>query len=321
MKSNAINLILILILLISMETISAQNPGEIFFSSSMLNAASPANIKNQFNAGDHIYAVVYLPDVLKNLYQNQSPNGPLQVEIFIYEVKKPMYEYQQPMDMQLTFANMWVNGSVKDQHHLLVDVVPEPSKTTSYGGKEITYKSFGKKFEGPVAFAEALGTLSPGEHTIKVVVQCYYAPVATGVFTINGNDYSRYSSLAVQINDAAANAATADAEFPKAVVSDAGRETKMVQAFKNSNDWKSGFIDGTEVLKTAITYDWEIRRHEISGAILHRYCICALAVRTKSGGCAYYKVTFQEDYAGGKFLPLKYDGVGDKVTLQCDKLK
>lgn len=95
----------------------------------------------------------------------------------------------------------------------------------------------------------------------------------------------------------------------------------MVAALKNSNDWKTGFIDGTEVLKVAITYDWEIRRHEISGAILHRYCIAYMAVKTKSGGCAYYRVTFQEDYVGGKFQPLRYDGVGDKVMMDCAKLK
>jgi hypothetical protein len=320
MKLSIHKIVINIIFVAIMENLAAQKPGEIIFSSSQIDPSNPSGIKTEFNAGDKIYAVAYLPDILKNLYQNQSPTANLQVEIFIHEVKAPMYEYQQPMDMQLTFTNMWVNGTVKDSKYLVVDLVPDPAKTTAYGGKDIIYKSFGKKFEGPVTFAEALATLPAGEHKLKVVVQCYYAPVASGVFTIKGEDYSAYTALAGQINEAAANAATADAGFPKAVTSDPAREARMVAAFKNSNDWKTGFIDGTDVIKTAITYDWEIRRHEISGAILHRYCIAAMAVKTRSGGCAYYKVTFQEDYVGGKFQPLHYDGAGDKVNLLCDKL-
>ena len=320
MKTSIHKIIINIILMVIMENIAAQNPGEIIFSASMIDPSNPSGTETEFNAGEKIYAVAYLPDMLKNLYQNQSPTASLQVEIFIYELKAPMYEYQQPMEMQLTFANMWVNGTVKDSKYLMIDLVPDPAKTTAYGSKDIVYKSFGKKYEGPVAFAEALAALPAGEHKLKVVVQCYYAPVASGVITIKGDNYAAYAKLAEQINEAAANAAAADAAFPKAVTSDPAREARMVAAFKNSNDWKSGFIDGTDVVKTAITYDWEIRRHEISGAILHRYCIAAIAVKTRSGGCAYYKVTFQEDYVGGNFQPLHYDGAGDKINLQCDKL-
>lgn len=308
-----------IIFLAIMETLSAQNPGEIIFSSKPIDPNNPSGIKNEFAAGENLYAVAFLPDAVKKLYQNQSADATLQVEIFLYETVPPLYSYQEPMDNQLTFAEMWVKGSVKENKHLVVDLAPDPAKTTAYGGKEMIYKSFGNKFEGPVAFAEALGNLSPGDHKLKIIVHCYYVPIATGEITIKGNDYSVYSNLSQQLNDAAANAAATDAEFPKAVTSDPGREAQMVIALKNSNDWKSGFIDGTEVIKTAITYDWEIRRHEISGAILHRYCIAAIAFKTKSGGCAYRKMTFQEDYVGGKFQPLHYDGAGDKITMDCNK--
>ena len=145
--------------------------------------------------------------------------------------------------------------------------------------------------------------------------------MATGELTLTGDDFSPYTTLAEKLNNAAASAGAAGAEFPKAVVSDPARITRMTTALKNSNDWKNGRFDATEILKTAITYDWEIRRHEISGAILHRYCIAAMAVKTKSGECAYYKVTFQEDYAGGNFQPLRYDGAGDKVVLKCAKVR
>ena len=312
------------ILLLAVGTVlavQAQLPREIVFSDRPINPEAPQNLKKDFKAGEHIYALAFLTDAVKNLYQNQAPNAQLQVEVFIYETKPPLYSYQQPREEQLTFNNMWISGTVKDNKYLVVDITPDPAKTSAYGGKEIIYKKFGNKYEGPVNFAETLGKLAPGEHKLKVVVNCYYAPVASGEFTLTGDNFSFYTTLAEQLNNTAASAGAASAEFPKAVVTDQARVTRMITALKNSNDWKNGRFDATEILKTAITYDWEIRRHEISGTILHRYCIAAVAVKTKSGQCAYYKVTFQEDYAGGKFQPLRYDGAGDKVVLKCEKLK
>lgn len=296
-------------------------PGKILFSSSPIDPASPAGLQTEFGAGDHLYAVAYLPQTLKEIYVNASPNEKLLVEIFIYEVKPPLYDYQQPREEQLTFANMYISGDLKQKNHVVMEMVPDPAVTQVYNTPGLTWNKFGKKYEGPVGFAEALAKLGPGEHTLKVVVQCYYSPAASGILKISGDDFTGYNRVAELLNEAGAAAGMANAVFPAAVVSDAPREARMVAALKNSNDWKSGFIDGTEVLKTAITYDWEIRRHAISGVILHRYCIAAMAVKTKTGGCAFYKVTFQEDYAGGKFQPLRYDGVGDKVMMDCAKLK
>ncbi len=296
-------------------------PGKVIFSSSPIDPASPGGLQTEFRAGDHLYAVAYLPQTLKEIYVNASPNEKLLVEVFIYEIKPPLYDYQQPREEQLTYANMYISGDLKQKNFLVVEMVPDPAVTKVYNTPGITWNKFGKKYEGPVGFAEALAKLGPGEHTLKVVVQCYYSPAASGTLKISGDDFTGYNQVAEQLNEAGAAAGMANAEFPAAVVSDPPREARMVAALKNSNDWKTGFLDGTEVLKTAITYDWEIRRHEISGAILHRYCIAAMAMKTKTGGCAYYKVTFQEDYTGGKFQPLRYDGVGDKVMMDCAKLK
>lgn len=296
-------------------------PGKVVFSSLPIDPASSAGLQTEFKAGDHLYAVAYLPQTLKEIYVNASPNEKLLVEVFIYEIKPPLYDYQQPREEQLTFANVYVTGDLKQKNFLVIELVPDPAVTQVYNTPGLTWNKFGKKYEGPVGFAEALAKLGPGEHTLKAVVQCYYSPAASGTLKISGDDFTGYNRVAELLNEAGAAAGMANAVFPAAVVSDPPREARMVAALKSSNDWKSGFIDGTEVLKTAITYDWEIRRHEISGAILHRYCIAAIAMKTKTGGCAYYKVTFQEDYAGGKFQPLRYDGVGDKVMIDCTKLK
>lgn len=313
--------ILFILSLCTCSILQAQTPGKVVFSNVPVSPETPQDLKTEFTAGEHIYAVAYLTDAVKNLYQNQSPNAQLQVEVFIYETKQPLYSYQQPREEQLTFANMWVAGTLKDKKYLVIDMTPDPAKTSAYGGKEIIYKKFGSKYEGPVNFAETLGKLSPGKHALKMVVNCYYAPVASGEFTIEGDDFSAFNTLAQKLNETAASAGAASAAFPKAVVTDAAREAKMITALKNSNDWKNGRFDATEILKVAITYDWEIRRHEISGAILHRYCIAAMAIKTKSGECAYYKITFHEDYVGGNYQPLRYDGAGDKVALKCENIR
>jgi len=303
----------------SMEA-QSQNQGEIIFSKKMPESNKVTSPVKSFTAGDAIYSVAYLPKTVQELF-NAKPESKVQVEVYIYKVVPPLYDYQQPSEEQLVFANMWVSGKALQNNYLVIDIVPEPDKTTAYGSAEIIYKEFGKKYEGPVAFAESLATLQPGKHSLNIVVNCNYEPVAKGSIEIEGTDFSIYAQKAVAINQAAASAGLKNAIFPKALMTNAATESQMITALKNSNDWKTGFIDGTEVLKIAIAdADWYIRRHEISGAILHRYIRAAIAYKTKDNLCAYRLITFQEDYVGDKFQPLKYDGAGDKILMDCGNL-
>lgn len=306
---------------VSLNVLFAQKSGEIIFSSLPLNPEQPAGLKSEFQAGDHIYAVAYLPKPVIDMYSNTLPNPKLEVEVFIYEIKPPLYSYQSPMETQLTFASMWVSGKVLHNKYLVIDLVPDPAKTNAYGTTEIHYKEFGKRFDGPVNFAEALGKLDPGDHQLKILVKCYYNDAASGLLKISGNDFSVYKKRAEELNNTAQNAGAKNAFLPKALMKNAATESKMIAALKNSNDWKSGWIGGTEILKTAIVdADWYIRRNEITGAILHRYIRAAIAFKTSDNKCAYRQVTFQEDYVGGKFQPLRYDGAGDKIILDCGNL-
>jgi len=303
----------------SMEVLS-QNQGEIIFSKKMVEANKVSSPVKSFKAGDAIYSVAYLSKTVQELF-NAKPESKVQVEVFIYKVVPPLYDYQQPGEEQLVFANMWVSGKALQNNYLVIDIVPEPDKTTAYGSSEITYKEFGKKFEGPVAFAESMATLQPGKHLLNFVVNCNYEPVAKGSIEIEGSDYGIYAQKAIAINQAAAAAGTKNALFPKALMSNSTTESQMITALKNSNDWKTGFIDGTEVLKIAIAdADWYIRHHEVSGAILHRYIRAAIAYKTKDNRCAYRLITYQEDYTDGKFQAMKYDGAGDQVMLDCGNL-
>jgi len=315
-------LLITFITLTIMNEVFTQNAGEIVFSSSPINPNQPTGLKTEYQAGDKIYAVAYLPQLVKEMYGNKQPNAKLEVEVFIYEVKPPLYDYQQPSEEQLTFASMWVTGSVLNNKYLVIDLIPDVEKTTAYGTSEISYKEFGKKFDGPVNFAETLSKLSSAEHNLKVLVKCNYNDAASGILKISGADFSVYANMANKLNMFAQNAGANNAVFPKALKNDATAESQMKAALKSSNDWKSGWLNATEILKISIVdADWHVRRHEISGDILHRYIRAAFAVKTKEGTCAYFQATFQEDYVGGEFQPLRYDGAGDRNPIDCENVK
>jgi len=313
--------LLISFLLLNVLVLSAQEPGGITFSKNTIDPLQPGIPVNEFQAGDAVYAVAWLPLTIQDLYNAQS-NAKLEVEIFFYEIKPPLYDYQQPSEEQLTFANMRVSGEILKSKHLSIEIAPETSKSLAYRTAGITFREFGKKFDGPVNFTETLSKLQAGQHTLKIVVRCNYADAASGIISITGDDFGMYKKLSDELNSMAQNAGAENAVMPAAKKTDAALESRMIAAFKGSNDWKTGFIDATEVLRISIMDpDWFIRRNELTGAILHRYIRAAIAVKTKNGNCAYYPVTFQEDYVSGKFQPLKYDGVGDKVMMDCGNVK
>lgn len=301
---------------------AAQNPGEIIFSKTSIDPMQPGISVDNFEAGDAIYAVAFLPQTVQELY-NAQPNAKLDVEVFIYEIKPPLYDYQQPSEEQLTFANMRVSGEILKNKYLVIEIAPEPSQTKAYSTPGIVFKEFGKKFDGPVNYTESLSKLQAGKHNLKIVVKCNYNDAASGNLAISGDNFSTYKKRSDELNSMAQNAGAKDAVLPAAKKSDAALEAKMIASFKNSNDWKSGFIDASEVLRISIIDpDWFIRRNELTGAILHRYIRAAIAVKTKAGNCAYYNlVTFQEDYVGGKYQPLRYDGTGDKIMMDCANVK
>ncbi|MFA5973614.1 MAG: hypothetical protein WC780_14780 [Lentimicrobiaceae bacterium] len=315
-------LFLAILQLIFLVYVPAQNPGEIIFSKTSIDPMQPGSSLTDFEAGDAIYAVAYLAQTIQELY-NAQPNAKLDVEVFIYEIKPPLYDYQQPSEEQLTFAAMQVSGEILKAKYLVIEIAPDLTQTKVYSTPGITFKEFGKKFDGPVNYTENLSKLRAGKHSLKIVLKCNYNDAASGNLVLFGDDFSIYKKRSDELNSVAQNAGAKNAVMPAAKKTDAALENRMIGAFKNSNDWKSGFIDASEVLRISIIDpDWFIRRNELTGAILHRYIRAAIAVKTKTGNCAYYNlVTFQEDYVGGKFQPLKYDGAGDKVTMDCANVK
>jgi hypothetical protein len=222
--------------------------------------------------------------------------------------------------MQLETGTLMLSGDALQQKYLPIDIIPGTDQLTAYGTEQLVYKKFGPKFAGPVKFAERMSQLEAGEHTIIVKLNCNYSFVAEGQFTITGDDFSVYSQMSNDLNELASNLKTQGAMMPKAARSDKELEAEMIAAFKASQTYKDR-VKGEILRVVIIDPDWMIRRHELTGVILHRYIRAAIAVKNSDGTCTVWQlVTFQQDYVGDQFQPTRFDGIGDPYKIPCENV-
>lgn len=311
--------VLVLVLCLTPLAAPAQNAGEIVFAGAMIDPAAPAGLKDSFFAGEHIYAMAYFDEPVRNVCGKASSTQ-VDAEIFLYELKAPLYDYQEPSEAQLQTCTLLITGGALDRNYLPVDIVPSADATTAYGNPDLAYKKFGENYDGPARYSARLAELEPGEHTIIVKVRCNYDFVAEGTFTLSGDDFTLFAAASQELNAAAAGAQTRNTTMPAAAMSDPALEQEMQAAFVGSQTYKDR-INGEVLRVVIIDPDWTIRRHEISGAILHRYIRAGIAVKNADGSCTLWQlVTFQQDYVGGAFQKTKFDGVGDPVPIPCENV-
>jgi len=318
MKTKSVLALTFLICLISHNAI-AQSGGEIIFSSTLIDPANPTDLTDQFVAGDHIYSVAYFEQSILGLVGKDTVNK-VDVEIFLYELKQPLYDYQEPSEMQLETCSLSISGGALQNNYLTLDVIPGIDEMTAYGHQDLTYKKFGDQFDGPAEYAKRMSQLEPGEHTIIVKVRCNYDFVSVGQFTISGDGYKVFSAMSQELNAAASGLKTMNTVMPQAAMSDKKLEDEMVAAFVASQTYRDRI--NAEVLRIVIIDpDWMIRRHEATGLILHRYIRAGIAVKNSDGTCTLWQlVTFQQDYVGDAFQQTKFDGVGDPLTIPCENV-
>jgi hypothetical protein len=309
-------ILLSLLLFFLVVNLHSQNAEEIVFSSQTIDPGKPVELTNQFNSGDAIYAVAYFSNTLQEIAE-AKPTSIIQAEVFVYAIRPPLYSYQQPSTEELAYSAFWISGKALQNNYLIVDLAPNPNATTSYGNGDLLYKKFGQKFDGPVLYAESFAKLKSGKNKLRILVKCNYKDIASGEFTIYGADFGFYEKLAEELNLAAGKMDAGKALMPKSAMVNESLKLKMITALKNSQTFRER-MSGEVLRLVIIDPDWTIRRNELTGAILHRYIRAAAAVKDKEGNCARYDlITFQEDYVGGKFQPLKFDGVGDKTAMDC----
>ncbi len=318
MKAQSIKIFSLFLCLISLNAF-AQKGGEMIFSNKSINPSNPGGQTTQFKSGDNIYSVAFFDKTIQELGGSGTKKNVI-MEIFIYELKQPLYDYQEPSEMQLETASLTISGNALQNKYLPVDIIPGTGDMTAYGNPDLMYKKFGPKFDGPVKFAERFGKLEAGEHEIIVKVNCNYNVVSEGKFMIKGDDYAVYQKMSGGINESASNIKTKDTVMPKSARSDKKLESEMLAAFKNSQTYKDR-VKGEVIRIVIIDPDWMTRRHQITGVILHRYIRAAIAVKNSDGTCTLWNlVTFQQDYASNAFQKTRFDGVGDPVKIPCENV-
>ena len=233
-----------------------QKAGEIIFSTKLIDAMNPVNLTNQFQSGENIYAVAYFPKTIIEMKRYEDLKK-MDAEIFLYELKPPLYDYQQPQEMQMEFSTLHVSGSALNNKYLMVDIAPNKEAITAYGNKELVYDKFGKDFYGPVKYAQSLSKLESGERTIIVKVNINYEVVAEGTFKIKGDDFSFYKSLAKELNESVDLLKMKDAVMPKAEMTDKKLENEMIAALKNSQTYRDR-IKGEVIRLVIVDPDWMI---------------------------------------------------------------
>jgi len=301
-------------------TVRGPEAGNIVFSSSPVDPAKPSQLSGGFQAGDPIYAAAYLGKSVRVLSGNPQANK-VGIEISFWRVQKPLYSYQKPSEQFIDYSAVTLTGGILDKDVLPFEVLPQVAGMTSYGNPEMAYNKFGKTADGPVKIAEKLSRLEAGRQTIIFKVKINYQDVATGDFSLEGADFTKLAALAEDYRKGQVAQAAASAEMPRSARSDRKLEGEMTAALKASRTYNDR-MKGKILRLVIIDPDWMVRRHPISGAILHRYIRAAAAIRDAGGECRVWNlITFQQDYAGGRYQKTRFDGVGDPTPIRCENVK
>jgi hypothetical protein len=302
------------------KTIRGHEPGNIVFSTSPISTENPSKLVNSFKAGESIYALAYLEKSIRNL-SSAPQTKKVYVEISFWNRQKPLYSYQQPSEQFIGYSAANLSGSLLEKNVLPFEILPTAEKMTSYSNPEMDYKKFGKKSDGPVKIAESLSKLGAGQHTIIFKIKINYKDVSQGDFLIEGEDFSKLLALAENYRKGEATQSKAGAEMPKAAMKNKKLEAEMTEALKASRTYNDR-MKGQILRLVIIDPEWMIRRNELTGVILHRYIRAAAAIRDSGGECRVWNlITFQQDYVGGRFQKTRFDGVGDPVSILCEKVK
>jgi hypothetical protein len=279
--------------------------GKVIFSKAPIDLNHPGPSVSSFQAGDPIYAAVILTAPVKSLCGAAISRN----------ATKEMLELKHYVDNNFKDSGkVIVKGPYfAEATRIPMDVAPAPGRTAVYNDPNLEYQQFGNIIYGAMHWSRDLGALSGGTHAIRIEVEACSSPVASGEFKIAGPSFAHYAQLAPMLKGEMTKTVTMTAPKKK----DAALEATMLRAMKASSSaaWKDAIIR-----TNIIDADWFLERHPVSGVILFRYIRAEVAVRG-AGGCSIYRlVTFKQDYAGGQFRPVYYDGHGDKVQIPCENV-
>ncbi len=256
--------------------------GRILFSKNPIPIGKEdiSSLSNQFEAGDEIYAMVYLPDTLKNL---GFANG---FKIYIRDAETTGYswivEYSSfnfrtkadgttdandkhyDLDVFATHENAWDKNIPNQLLNALVNFLGEQNSTV--------YQQF-------------------RTHTWQLEMSANYKTVAKGVFqfTITKESAKKIEAM----HKTHVNAHLKDFKLPESKRQDDALAEKIKQVMIGHN------VNVQKVVFS--TADWGIIRHELSGVVLCRSIWAYIIYKNEEGNCYYDDVQFIEEFVGNDF--------------------
>lgn len=242
---------------------------------------NPSAFSSSFKASDEIYGMIYLKGTYTDVTKG---NHIVNIRILIDGVEKANHMWNVPAEKrELTYIPM--------------EYLPDPKTMQT---------------QGAIKYAKAFSEMSPRPHKITIKCEAEYASnlLAEGEFELDGSDgmdklQARYTAMQ--------SAKLGQVGMPKAVQSNPKLEAEMMAAM---SEWKEKPLKANIIDK-----DWEIHRHPISGAIEYRTIRAALGMKTPSGTCRVFILSFKQDYSGKAWGRTQHYGVGDSFDIGCENIK
>ena len=276
---------------------------KIVFGSKPLGAElKESDVISDYTVGQPLYYRIFMDNTMKNYISKHYKNT--YALSFFHNVYVKFY-----LDGQLAKIDELSNrGSITFTDNEMMTL-------TNYGGYVFVSKRDEKEKQSLMPVFEKLlfthnKSLS-GTHKLKMEVYLYSQGLNQTVEMLGEGELNIHLTT---INHS-------DPELcfkPTAAASDPDLEAKFVSAYNKDNP-------GAVAKKAWLKYtNWDVRKNELTGAILNKYRNATLLVQTAEGNCSYMEATFAMDYEGnGKYGYIHFSGLvpGTYRPILCECLK
>lgn len=299
MRLHAMLVTCLLIIAIMVLPLLAGAAGQIVFSTVPLDVAQPANLTNSFTTNDTIYALIQVEKPWKDLITKSKIE--VQIPLIVWLDETRLFQY-------ITIKSPELMGGT----HLVFDIAPDLPKMKAYRDPNIVFPdAFGSKW-GPAALTGKFAQLTPGKHTVKLEVWDFGKVYASGVFTLEGDNYTMYATL----HEAIKAELTGKRTMPQAKQTNKELEAEMLKLCTNAG-WQN-------ILKLVIIdKDWWLdRESDGDSPVTSRRMDAAVAAKATDGSCFYAVITFQQPkLISGDFGKLAIMHSGANIPLPCENIK
>ncbi len=260
--------------------IHKENAGNIVFSKSpiTIKKEEPEKFTDSFTPDDYIYGMMYLKGTL---IEQAKADKTVVTEILVDGNKVAEHEW-----------GVW--SDAKEKTYVDLEVIPNPDKVETHGA---------------IKYTQGLSTISPRNHTVKVVLRRKGSNViAEGEFNLDcSSGVDKIAAIAKELKEKQLE----KVRMPKAAMKNNMLEYSMRKAMQKH--WPD-----EKPLRAVITSDrWTMHYHAVTGAIMYRTIDAAVAFKTKEGDCKIFYLTFKQPYNGTGFGHTEYHSVGGHQVIKC----